>query len=386
MEGSAAHELAAHCLNMGFDAKRFLGRRIDVNGTCTATIFLAEGAPDAPGRYEVTPEMANHVQEYVRIVRRCANQKPPGELLVEQRVYATRIHPEDVHGTADAIVYREAEKTLHVFDLKYGRGVPVEAEGNPQLAIYACGAQMKYHNRGVNNVVMHIFQPRCPHRDGSHRKWSLESFYLDKWERELAAAVNAVGYAAEMHPTQDASVWGATNLEPGDHCRFCKAAATCPARAAMAIETAKTEFGDTAELTPPESMDLGELARVLHKARQIQHWIKAVEEHAHKLAKAGTPPTGFKLVVGRSTRAWSDEEKLKQFLPALTSIDTAELYEPAKLLSPAKLEKVLPKDEQAALAPFIVKRASGTLLVPDDDPRPAATPDAADEFGPSVEQ
>jgi len=376
-EGTAAHELAAHCLNMGFDAKRFLGRRIDVNGDCIATMFLAVGAPSGDGIYGVDAEMVECVQDYIDLVRKAARGEN-NELQVEQRVYAKKIH-EDCHGTADAIIYNGVTTVLHVFDLKYGRGVVVEAEGNKQCAIYASGARTKFHNRNVGQIQVHIFQPRAPHPKGSHRTWEISAEEMDLVERDLCLAAGDVDDASEVY-SYPKEQWAGKHLFAGEHCRFCKVV-NCTARADQALKVAQTEFGDTTELRSPEGMSSDELASVLTKARQIQHWIKAVEEHAAAEAKEGRLPTGFKQVAGRSSRAWSDEEKLRKLLPVFCSVDANELYEEPKLLSPAKLEKLIDKDERANLAPFITKRQGGTQLVPDDDPRPAIRPDAASEFG-----
>jgi len=379
-EGTAAHELAAHCLNMGFDTKRFMGRKIDVNGDSIATMFLAKGAPDGPGIYLVDDEMVEHVLDYIKLVRTTVDGAN-GEMGVEKRVYAKAIH-EDCHGTADAVVYRPDTKTLHVFDLKYGRGVVVEAEGNKQCAIYASGARTLKHNREIDKIVVHIFQPRAPHPKGSHRTWELTPEELDALESDLSACAVSVDDAEDQFvlPNVAALNWEGNFLVAGDHCRFCKTV-NCSARANQALETAQTEFGDTTSLRSPDGMSSDELASVLTKARQIQHWIKAVEEHAAAEAKAGRLPTGFKQVAGRSSRAWSDEEKLQKLLPVFCSVDVKDLYEEPKLLSPAKLGKLLPKDERSSVAPFITKRQGGTQLVPDDDPRPAIRPDAASEFG-----
>lgn len=385
MEGTAAHELAAHCLQRGTDPTTFIGRKINVRGTCTAEIFLAKGAPDGDGIYLVTEEMAGHVLEYVKLVRTTV-EGPKGEMAVEARVYAKRIHETDVHGTADAIVYRPDEKVLHVFDLKYGRGVPVEAEGNNQGGIYLSGAWMRYHNRPIEKFVFHIFQPRCPHRDGPHRTMVLTAEEMEKGEIQLAVNASRVDEAEQVRDAMPADEWARQYLVPGDHCRFCNAAATCPARAQMALDTAKTEFGDTTALEAPDDMDPDKLGQVLRKARQIQHWIKAVEEHAAAEARAGRMPTGFKFVAGKTTRAWEDEQKLTRALPLFCSVSLKDLYEAPKLLSPAKLEKLLPAAERGSLAPFIQKRQGGVLLVPDDDPRPAARPDAAEEFSDTTEQ
>lgn len=143
-EGTAAHELAAMALTAGNDAAAYLGRIIKVEDT---------------GReFEVTPDMAGFVQVYLDIVRGI-----PGELMVEQRLPITPITGEpDAFGTSDAVILAGDE--LVIVDLKYGRGVKVEAEDNEQLGIYALAALLEYEFLGdFKRARMMIVQPRLGH-------------------------------------------------------------------------------------------------------------------------------------------------------------------------------------------------------------------------------
>ena len=183
--------------------------------------------------------------------------------------------------------------------------------------------------------------------------------------------------------TQAMEGWRSKYLAAGDHCRFCAAGAVCPMRAEQAIADAQAEFGDDGEIVTTEiarlsTADLGDLVR---KARQIQHWVKAVEEHANAEALAGRIPEGFKLAAKRATRKWTDESVVISVAPIMTTLAPEEMFAEPKLLSPAQLEKKLPKAERAALAPFITKESSGANLVPEDDPRPSIRPSAEEEFG-----
>ena len=62
-------------------------------------------------------------------------------LMSEQRLDFSRWVP-DGFGTGDALVV--ADGVIHVIDYKYGKGVPVYAEDNPQLRLYALGAYEAY--------------------------------------------------------------------------------------------------------------------------------------------------------------------------------------------------------------------------------------------------
>lgn len=378
-EGTAAHELAAWALTMDRDPADMLGRVIDINGTDFHRRFLMPGSPvDDDTRWPVTEEMIEAVGIYVGHVRALK-----GERMVEQRLHMTRIH-DDVWGTGDAIVWDAETKTLHVADLKYGRGVVVEATDNPQLACYASGAIVRLAAEGitgVETVSMSIVQPRAPHPDGRIRSWAISHDELVSWEQDIALTAKAALIATGQNDV-GSDAWNAEWLKAGDHCRFCAFGAQCPARARQAIADAQAEFADdgTMTLPEPETMSPEALADTLRRARQIQHWINAVEEYANAEAQAGRVPPGFKLVAKRETRAWKDEASLLAAAPLLLSVSREDMFAEPKLLSPAQLEKKLPKDEREVLASFITSTSSGTNLVPDEDARRNVKPSAEEEF------
>lgn len=54
-----------------------------------------------------------------------------------------------------------SDNRLHVIDFKYGQGIVVKAEENPQMKLYALGALDLYeHLYDFSEVAMTIFQPR----------------------------------------------------------------------------------------------------------------------------------------------------------------------------------------------------------------------------------
>ena len=382
--GTAAHELAAQCLRMEVPASHFKDRVIDINGKDVATMFLKEGSPIGPGCYTVDAEMVESIQGFIDLI--AEHTKGEGKtLLVETRVHP-RVH-DDCHGTADVIVFDGVTTILHVFDLKYGRGVVVETGTsdrlNEQIGLYASGGRAGT-NQSVGAIRGHNYQPRAPHSKGPHRCVDINTKELDTFETKMRIAAENVDRAESGYGDDTPYFWQGEYLSAGEHCRFCAESATCPTRADEALKLAQTEFGAVDELKPPAEMSSEELAAVLTKARQIQHWIKSVEEYASAEAKAGRIPTGFKQVSASVKRVWRDEDKLKAFIPVFISVGVDELTEPpppAKLLSPAKLEKLIPPKERPSLAPFVKKQAGNTILVPLDDPRPAMVPDAKDEFG-----
>lgn len=386
-EGTAAHELAAWALLMQRDPADMLGRVIDITADSHALRFLMKGAPLAGiTRWPVTEEMVEAVTTYVEHVRKVRGET--GEWAIEQKLHVEAVHAE-MWGTGDAIVYDKDTETLNIIDLKYGRGVVVEVENNPQLLAYASGAVTRFHNVGpVKTVTMTIVQPRTIN---PVRPWTISIDELRKQESEIKLGAERALEASERYfpeprtPAlqQAMAAWEKDYLHPGDHCRFCKVGATCPARRASMLEQAQAEFDDvTGEMTLPEPsiMSPEALGETLRRARQIQHWVNAVEEHAHAEASVGRVPPGFKLVAKRSTRNWRDEESLIAAAPMLLSISSKQMYQEPKLLSPAQLEKLVPKSEREALAAFVTTTSSGTNLVPIEDARQNARPSAESEF------
>lgn len=381
-EGTAAHELAAHCLRNTFDPARFLGRIVDITvGGATPVLPEAVKKPTTKAQFLVTDEMVEAVEGFIELVQSvCGNHAP----LVETRVHASAIH-KDCWGTADVLHYDQSTKTLHCIDLKYGRGVVVEAKDNDQLKVYlsACASTI---SQQPDKFVGHIYQPRASHRQGPHRKAEYSREDMLNIEFQLGDAAKTVGVARTTYgmDSTDRAQWEAAYLRAGDHCRFCKHSASCSARRNLAVEVAQTEFGDTTVLVPPDKMGPEDMARTLRFARQLQHWINDVEEYANAEANAGRPPAGFKLVAGKpGNRAWKDTEQLVAALPMIADIEEDDMYEPPqerKLLSPAKMERVLAKEDREYIRAFIQRAPGKSQLVPEDDPRPAIRPDAETEF------
>lgn len=265
-------------------------------------------------------------------------------------------------GTADFVCYQPATKTLHVVDYKHGAGLPVQATSNPQLMYYALGALLTLGYK-VDRVCMTIVQPRCPHPAGPVRSYDIPAIDLLDFRADL------IGYAKA---TEDANA----PLHPGDHCRFCPAAAVCKALHAQAQAAAMVEF------KPALPYDPVALAAALDKRDAVKAWLKNIDEFAYREAEAGRTPPGYKLVAKRAVRSWRSEGDTQEFL-ADAGLTSAQMYEAPALKSPAQIEAVFgKKNVPAALDGLILKESSGHTLVRASDPRPAALPSAASEFSP----
>lgn len=334
-EGTFAHEIAANCLRDGVAASAFLGT--------------------SDGEFTFDAEMAGYVQQYldaVRITMLCDG----GELLVETSVKIS----EDIYGTADAIVL--THDTIHVFDLKMGRGVFVVAEGNEQLLTYGLGALLHVQRPGLRWVKLHIVQPRCS-ADETWRQAQVEAGWLaTEFQKELLLA-------AEETKKPDAP------LNPGEHCQFCAAKPGCPALRERAMEVGRAAFG-TGELvvTPPavQNMTPEQIAWTLQKAPLLEEWLKAVHEQATSTLRSGGSIPGFKLVEKRGNRKWKNENEAEVALRGC-GIDPMAAPE---ILSPAQAEKLLAKVAGKSRALAVMeqlahKPVSGATLAPQSDPRPA---------------
>lgn len=341
-EGEAAHELAQLCLQKGHDAIEFAGKVI--NG------------------FEVTAEMVDGVQLYVDWCReQIAGNKT---YLVEERVDITCIAD---GGTADFIVYRESDKTLVVGDLKFGRGVPVEATDNTQGLLYALGAIKRFHNHQVDKVEVAIIQPRAPHPDGPIRVWEVPYPVLMDWALELMDAVEAT-----KHPEAP--------LKAGDHCKFCKAAPGCPALRDAALQSAMADFSGTGEVvtSAPDTLSPERLAKALKEVAVIEIWCRRVKDYAQQEALAGRIVPGFKLVATRATRKWKDEKSAEVELKLSGYGDV--IFTAPELKSVAQVEKAVGKKGFQGFESLVEKVSGGVVLAPESDNRPAVKADAAAEF------
>jgi hypothetical protein len=348
-EGTAAHELAEHCLRQGKEAIEFLGEEFE--------------------EVEVTEEMAEAVQVYVDEVRRVAE----GNLLViEQRFSLDDLKPPvPMFGTADAVIWDEKNSVLTVMDLKYGAGVPVKVTNSPQLSYYALGAMLamaKEHNVFPTKIRMVIVQPRYRHEDGPIRYFETDSYTLRmEWAEDLLAAAHET-----LNP--DAA------LMTGDHCRFCPAQAKCPLIHQQAVALAQSDFDDNFSPPVPETLSDQQLSGILSKASELVAWVNAVKAYAqHKLEKGGSVP-GFKLVARRAQRSWIDAESTEQALQNL-GLTEDEMYV-RKLLSPAQAEGIFGKKKAVKdkLAPLIQSISSGNTIAPVTDRRTAVVIQIGDEF------
>jgi hypothetical protein len=248
-----------------------------------------------------------------------------------------------VFGSSD-IVGRIGD-TAYIVDWKFGDGVAVDVEENPQLMFYAAAAMRtpaaQWAFEGAIKVALVIVQPPYV------KRWETTPRRIQLFEKELMQAV-------KVAQRPDAP------LAQGDWCRWCAAKAVCPIM---------TGAADRAVVSALKGVDVASVSDHLKMADQLEGWIKEVRALAMQTLEAGLPVPGYKLVPKRAMRQWMDEGKALDAMCEL-GLDVKELTE-TKLLSPAQAEKVLKKHKLALPADHVVAVSSGNTLAPEDDPRPA---------------
>lgn len=288
-------------------------------------------------------DMKANAQIYVDYIEEIYNEeKAKGVkpvLHVEERLDLGDYIPR-CFGFADAIL--EGKDTLHVFDFKYGKGVQVFAEENPQLKIYALGAERALNYLDdYETIRLHIIQPRLDHIDSA--EYSTDE--LLRWGNEVLkpAANRAFRDQGEFHP--------------GSHCQFCKARNNCKTRQ----ESLMAQIEDAKQGNQ-------NLAYILEHASEWEAWIRETKENALQRALDGDTIPGFKLVEGRSNRKIQQPEQVASLLQQ----EGFDPYKPRELKTLTALEKEVGRKRFGELcSDYLIKPQGKPTLVPESDKRPA---------------
>jgi len=298
----------------------------------------------------VTKDFIDACQMYIDYVR----AQSGSERMYEVRVDFSQWVPEGF-GTSDVVILDG--NTVRIIDLKFGKGVKVDAQDNPQALLYALGT---FNDFGwlaaIEHIEMHIVQPRLDHVSVS----TVSRSGLMKFG-ELASQ------AAELALSEKAP------RVPGDkQCRFCKAKATCPALLEKTQKALMSEFEDL-DIKPVNKLTDDQLRQALEAKSLIEAWLSAVERLVTERIVEGKDFPGFKIVEGRSLRQWKDKDvgSTLEFLLG----DGAYVK---KLISPSQAEKLLGKSHKDKIEPYVIKARGKPTLTSSQDPRPAITVSASD--------
>lgn len=324
-EGTAAHALAEHKLK----------RRLKLQSERPVSVY------DDDEMEAYTDDYADFVMEQVTKERR---RDADTQVFIEQRLDFSCYVPEGF-GTGDCLIVSRGR--LHIIDLKYGMGLLVDSEENPQMKLYALAALRLYEEQyQIKKVKLTVFQPR---RDNVST-WETTAAKLKRWATK------------ELVPKAQRAFKGEGEYCPGEWCLFCRAAVKCRARAEDKLRLAQSEFK-----LPPLLTD-AEIEDVLTKLPDIKKWADEIQEYALAKALAGKEWTGFKLVEGRSVRKYTDEEAV---VSAANAAGYYDIYKKS-LISITEMERLMGKAEFSKVLGALVAKPQGKpTLVPDTDKRQA---------------
>lgn len=291
-------------------------------------------------------DMNDHAENYAAFVleqlekakENCADP----QILIEQKLDFSRYVPKG-YGHVDCLIISDG--TLTVIDYKYGLGIKVSAERNPQMFCYALGGLALFDGiYDIDNIHLVIYQPRRENIS----EYNISKSELIKWAEEVLA------------PTAQLAIKGEGEYKAGEHCQFCKAKATCRKRAEYNLELAKYDFDE------PATIDNDEIAAILKKADELVSWINDVKEYALKESLNGSKFEGFKIVASRSNRKYTDETAVAEVVIAAGK----DPYE-KKLLGITAMTTLLGKKTfEDILGGLTFKPPGKPVLVTADDKRP----------------
>ena len=331
-EGTCAHELAEYKVNkmLGIEAK---------NPTESLDFYDSE-------MEDCTESYAQYIAEQI------AKYDSP-VVMVEQRLDFSKYVPGGF-GTGDCVIV--ADDVLTVIDYKHGKGVPVSAENNSQMMLYALGALDLFDSLyDIKEICMIIFQPR-----------------LENISDSVISVSDLLDWAEnELRPKAELAAKGEGEFCAGEHCRFCKIKATCRKRAEYNLMLAQYDFA------PPDMLEDTEIEAILEKVEALTAWAADIKEYALSQALAGKQWTGYKVVEGKSNRKYTDENAVAAAVKAIGKNP----YSEPEILGITAMTKLLggKKKFDELLSKYVCKPQGKPTLVPASDKRKAWNP-AQEDF------
>ena len=325
-EGTAAHALCEHKLK----------RALHMRSRRPASDY------DSDEMEECTDAYVDFVMEQYETAKQVCEDPV---ILIEQRLDFSCYVP-DGFGTGDCLII--SDDRLHIIDFKYGMGVLVDAEDNPQMKLYALGALAVYDALyDIREVSMTIFQPRRENVS----TWTIPVEDLKAWAEN------------ELKPRAKMAYDGEGEYLPGEWCTFCRAAVRCRARAEEKLKLAQTEFRMPPLLTDAEIED------ILAVLPDLTKWANEITAYALDTAlNHGKEWNGFKVVQGRSVRKYRDEAAVAE---AAKEAGYKDIYRQS-LIPLTEMQRLMGKDRfEEILGGLITKAPGRPTLVPKSDRRPA---------------
>lgn len=336
-EGTLAHEMSELKLKHYLDPKGFGKRKLNA-----AIKKLKENE-----LYQA--EMESYTDTYVDFIKEKALSFPSNPYIeIEKRVDFSR-WVDGGFGTCDCVLIHGS--TLSIIDLKYGKGVPVSAEQNEQLILYALGAYDAFNLiYNLDKIELNIVQPRI----NNFSTWEISLTELLLWgDYFKVQAEKALGGNGELVPSAKA-------------CKFCKARDICTARAENNLSL------ESEIKLKPNEIPKDKLYEYISRGEDIAKWVADLKAYALDMCLKGEDVKGLKAVAGRTSRSWTNQdEAINKLIEG--GIDEAIIYDKVPLTL-AKLEKALGKQQFTALVGDMVVTSEGKpTLVFENDKRPAIT-------------
>lgn len=349
-EGTAAHLIRELSLSVGLDAYDFVGTEVDVNGVI----------------YVCDEDMADALQPGIDRVREFQ-----GEMVIEYRVDTTPWVGLDEEGnrqggTLDCGIIGDEEIIIN--DLKFGRGIPVEAVGNTQIRLYALGfyEQIAKHKTDATEFRFIIDQPRNAKGGGEWTQTLDELLAFGEYVKERAAMTFDPN--APCTPNMDSCLW----------CPAAKIDGACPEYEAWNLEFCDiefenlddyVEFGIDVETPDPEGLTTARKKAIYDHLPAIRKFLTRVEASVAADVRTGDGEKyGLKVVAGRrSNRKHADEEQSEAWLKKHGFKDDQIITK--KLKTPAMLDKIVGKGKFPR--DFVVGGEPTPSIVSIEDARPA---------------
>lgn len=337
-EGTVAHELAEYALEKYISGEYMpLLDELPTPKHIAASLYYSS-------------EMDKYVSDYVCYVCDIFEKAEGAEMHIERKFDLTSYVPE-CFGSCDCDIV--GKKVLNIIDLKYGKGVQVDAKDNSQLMMYALGVLRTLSPKRqseIETVRMHIAQVRL----GNYSVFEMPARDLTHWGIHV------------LRPTAEKAFAGQGETVVGSHCKFCKFKAQCRAQRDALVGDFET-LGDT------KALSLDEIADLLTKVDMYSDWLSSVKSHALSEARAGKTVPGWKLVEGRTNRVITDEGKALEILVGLGFAEDS--LKSHKLKSIGDLEKIVGKKVLAmSLGDIIAKPRGALTLALESDKREVLQP------------
>jgi len=332
-EGTAGHALAEHLIK----------KHLKVRSKRPTSEFFTD---------ELVEAVETYVDYAIEGIEEARKNYSESIIKVERKTDLSKF-VEGCFGTADLVIV--TDRKIRIIDLKLGKGVMVDAEHNEQLMIYGLGVLDYYEFLyDIETVELTIVQPRLEHISS----WQISAEELKQWAEE------------ELQPKAKMALAGEGDYKAGNHCRFCKARFTCRARAEEYLKLAQMEFSEPALLTDEE------IAEVLLKADALKKWAEEIYAYAQNEAITNHRNwPGFKLVLGKSNRKYTDEEDVAE---AAKKAGYTDIFK-SSLIGITEMEKLMGKKKfQEILGNFVYKPEGKVTLVPESDKREAISTTTAE--------